>query len=207
MTERIHTNEAYSCVGMLQLMNEPDRGYDNLVWEFYPNAWDRIRSKESSLDLPNGPLHIQMMNELWGAGKPDVNLDDKTNAAYDNHKYYTWDEWTERTHEAYMRDACTYDSGSDGLTPVITAEWSLGVPGEIGGWDEWEVESDNNLEFYSNWFLAQTHSFEKHQGWVYWSWKAEQGRDFRWSFQTGIERGVIPKDLSVISDTNVCDEF
>ena len=207
MTERIHTNEAYQSVGTLQLMNEPDRGYDNLVWEFYPNAWDAVRAKESSLELPNGPLHIQMMNENWGAGRPDVNLNDTTDAAYDAHKYYTWDEGTERTHDAYMKDACNYDSASDGLTPVITAEWSLGVPGDIGSQGEWEVESDNNLEFYSNWFLAQAQSFEKQQGWVYWSWKTEQGNDFRWSFQTAIDRGVIPKDLSAIDSATVCDGF
>lgn len=208
MTERIHSNDAYRNVGMLETMNEPDREYENLVTEFYPAAWERIRAKESELGVEAASaLHIQMMNQNWGAGDPTSNLEDTTSAAYDAHKYYTWDTSTDKSHDGYMSAACNFDAASDGLTPVITGEWSLGVPGEIGSEGDWEVDSENNIDFYADWFLAQTAAFEKQQGWVYWSWKAEQGEDFRWSYQKGVERGVVPTDLSAIGSSAVCDGY
>lgn len=203
MTERIHTNNAYRSVGMLEVMNEPDRGHDNLVTKFYPKAWDRIRAKEASLK-PTRRLHIQMMNRNWGAGDPGSHLSDKTDDAYDAHKYYTWDKSTTRTHKGYLDAACHYDSASDGSSPVIVGEWSLGVPGDIGSQGAWEVNSENNIGFYAKWFLAQAQAFERHKGWVYWSWKAQQGNDFRWSYRTAVERGVVPKDLSAIESSTIC---
>lgn len=68
MTERIHTNENYWNVGMLQVMNEPVHGAEyaaeaaDMVRNFYPQAWTRIRERESSLGVSQSDrLHIQFM--------------------------------------------------------------------------------------------------------------------------------------------------
>lgn len=68
MAERIHTNELYANVGMLQAMNEPvhanqygsEAAY--MIAEFYPQAWRRIRAVEERLGVTGGDrLHIQFM--------------------------------------------------------------------------------------------------------------------------------------------------
>jgi hypothetical protein len=68
MAERIHTNEAYWTVGMLQVMNEPvhanqypsEAAY--MISDFYPRAWQRIRDAEARLGVADADLlHIQFM--------------------------------------------------------------------------------------------------------------------------------------------------
>jgi hypothetical protein len=68
MADRIHTNPNYFNVGTLQVMNEPVHAGEypseagNLVWNFYPNAWKRIRDAEKKLGTADSNLlHIQFM--------------------------------------------------------------------------------------------------------------------------------------------------
>lgn len=68
MTERIHTNDAYANVGMLQVMNEPVQSSEypdeagNMVWNFYPQAMEAIRDAETSLNVASSNrLHVQFM--------------------------------------------------------------------------------------------------------------------------------------------------
>ncbi len=208
MTERIHTNQAYRSVGMLEVINEPDRNFPTLTSSFYPNAWTQIRNKENSLYISSDKqLHIQMMNKNWGAGDPKGSIPGQWQAAYDNHRYFVWDKSVQETHDAYMQNACKYDAASDGDDPVIVGEWSLAVPGDIDSTPQWQVKDDSNKAFYSSWFLAQTQAYEKHQGWIYWCWKAQLAGDFRWSYVDGIKRGVIPKSLDTIQNTTVCKSY
>lgn len=79
----------------------------------------------------------------------------------------------------------------------------------------------SNKEFYTKWFAAQVHGYEKSTlGWVFWTWKTGLGDDYRWSYRgkTGfnsrlecaianlepdaVRAGVIPKDLNPLQ--NVC---
>lgn len=69
MTELVHTDVAYSNVGMLEILNEPVRGSnpqtDSMNEQYYPTAWQRIRARENSLNVSIGiRLHIQMMVSL-----------------------------------------------------------------------------------------------------------------------------------------------
>lgn len=68
MTERIHTNDAYRTVGMLEVINEPIKrrvnatDADDMLKRFYPAAWDRIRNREAELGIAKEDwLHIQYM--------------------------------------------------------------------------------------------------------------------------------------------------
>jgi len=49
MTNRIHTNNAYRNVGMLEVLNEPIGGQPSLVSTFYPTALNKIRETERAL--------------------------------------------------------------------------------------------------------------------------------------------------------------
>lgn len=68
MAERIHTNDNYKSVGMLQVINEPVHSGDHpseaadMVNTFYPLAWNRIRDREAKLSVKDDDrLHIQFM--------------------------------------------------------------------------------------------------------------------------------------------------
>lgn len=68
MAERIHTTDAYRNVYMLEVMNEPVHASEypsqaaDMIQNFYPNAWTRIRNKESDLGVAQTDLlNIQFM--------------------------------------------------------------------------------------------------------------------------------------------------
>lgn len=119
-----------------------------------------------------------MMDKLWGSGDPNQYLDDKTYAAYDDHRYFKWDESVEKTHDAYISKACSDKRNSN--TPTIVGEWSLAVPSDLESAGDWNPDSQK--DFYSKWFAAQVQSYEQGQGWVFWTWKARLN-DIRWSYQ------------------------
>ena len=68
MANRIHTNEAYFNVGMLEVMNEPVHSGEypseaaDMIANFYPQAYQRIRDAEDAINFADGDrLHIQFM--------------------------------------------------------------------------------------------------------------------------------------------------
>jgi hypothetical protein len=72
MVNIIHTNNNYRNVGMLEVVNEPQRGQtsqtDSMRQNYYPTAWKRIRAAESNLGISGDKLvHIQMMVGSFGS--------------------------------------------------------------------------------------------------------------------------------------------
>lgn len=93
MTDKIHSDNNFRNVGMLEVMNEPVHTWEfpsmasSLISNYYPNAWKRIRAAEDRKNIgANDRVHIQMMNEKWGSGNPKQNLPDEWFAAYDDHR-------------------------------------------------------------------------------------------------------------------------
>jgi hypothetical protein len=157
-----------------------------------------------------------MMDKLWGSGDPNQYLNDLYYAAYDDHRYLKWDTSVDVSHDSYISDSC--NDNRDSNTPTIVGEWSLAVPDDVQSTSNWDPSS--NTDFYKKWFAAQVHSYEKQQGWVFWTWKA-QLNDYRWSYQgesapvgrvgkrvaanmtlDAVKSGVIPKDLNSLE--SVC---
>jgi hypothetical protein len=90
MTESIHTNSNLRNVGVLQIVNEPIK-VESLISIFYPNAWNRIRAVENRLNIgARDRVHIQMMDEKWSHVDPKQHLPDEWYAAYDDHRYITF---------------------------------------------------------------------------------------------------------------------
>ena len=140
-----------------------------------------------------------MMNNLWGSGDPTSYLTDNHFAAYDDHRYIKWDTSVAVSQDNYINTSCADHRG--GSTPTIVSEWSLSVPDDVQDTADWDPST--NQEFYAKWFAAQVIAYEKHHGWLFWSWKAELG-DYRWSYQDAVAAGVIPKDLDSVYDMGVC---
>lgn len=155
-----------------------------------------------------------MMDKLWGSGDPNQYIDDLYYAAYDDHRYLKWDTSVDVSHDSYISESC--NDNRDSNWPTIVGEWSLAVPDDVQSSSDWDPSS--NVDFYTKWFAAQVHSYEKQQGWVFWTWKAQLD-DYRWSYQgiitlfsgfrmiadiyaDAVNSGVIPKDLNSLE--SVC---
>lgn len=57
-------------------------------------------------------------------------------------------------------------------------------------------------EFLRKYWEAQVITFEKGQGWLQWTWKAEIADE--WSYQAGLQNGWIPQDPTNLQYRNIC---
>lgn len=144
-----------------------------------------------------------MMNEKWGSGNPSEYLSstDQTGAAYDDHRYIKYDQSVAVSQSSYLAESCSDDRSGD--LPTIVGEWSLSVPDDVQSTSEWDPSNSANTGFYQKWFAAQAMAYERVDGWIFWSWKAQLG-DYRWSYQDAVAAGVIPTDLDTIYDMGAC---
>ncbi|KAF4119681.1 glucan endo-1,6-beta-glucosidase [Geosmithia morbida] len=203
MAEQVHSNDEFRNVGMIELVNEPLQGNapESLRSEYYVDALQAIRDAESSKGVGSGSqLHVQMMSDLWGSGNPSQYLGDSSNTAYDDHRYLKWDSSVAVSKDAYLSESCDNDRVAEDT--LVIGEWSLSVPDDVEGSDDWDPSS--NADFYSRWFAAQIQSYERSAlGWVFWTWKAGLD-DPRWSYKDALDAGIISKDLDSVINSSVC---
>ncbi|KAJ6469655.1 exo-beta-1,3-glucanase [Mycena vitilis] len=62
--------------------------------------------------------------------------------------------------------------------------------------------SSSYKTFLRQFWEAQVISYEKAQGWIQWTWKAEAADE--WSYQAGLAGGWIPKDPTDLQFPNIC---
>ena len=62
--------------------------------------------------------------------------------------------------------------------------------------------SDDYKIFLRKYWEAQVKTYEKVQGWIQWTWKAENADE--WSYQAGLNYGWIPKDPTDYKYPNIC---
>ena len=186
ITNIIHTTPAYSSVGTLEIVNEPEQASnsdtDSMRSTYYPTAFERIRTAEETLNVsPDKALHIQMMNEKWGSGNPNQYLSDNdtSRAAYDDHRYLKYDSSVGDTPADYLSASCSDDRGGD--LPTIVGEFSLSPRTDLQDNGDF-APTQANAAWYTKWFEAQVQAYEKQDGWIFWSWKAELD-DWRWSYK------------------------
>ncbi|KAF3010966.1 hypothetical protein E8E13_010476 [Curvularia kusanoi] len=206
ITERVHSHPAYSTAFMLELLNEPEQNHPDLITKYYPEAYSAIRAVESDLKIPaDRALTIQTMDSTWGAGNPRQNLpQDASNLAFDNHRYLTYSP-TPATKNDYLRASCGDEFPSDtDNKPLVIGEWSLAIKQEAEWSDEFSPIKEENHEWYRQWWAAQVRAYEKQKGWVFWSWKAELGGDWRWSYQGAVEAGIVPKEFGRVAELARC---
>lgn len=216
-----HTHSAFGNVGAIEVVNEPvpltDGEKHSLLYEFYPNAWKRIRAVEDGLKVSaNNRLHIQMMDGRWSpaGGNPTQGLGgiDLSFALYDDHNYRAYDGDCQPSHTCfvpptrrdYLYHSCFEDVG--GNSPVIVGEWSLAT--NYPNSNEFDINKGDAVSWYRSWFGAQMDSYEKQKGWIFWTWKVNWigGRnDWRWGYKQAVEAGVIPStDPTEANNPDVC---
>ncbi|KAF3937787.1 hypothetical protein ABW19_dt0205352 [Dactylella cylindrospora] len=212
ITKKIHTDPNFSTVGMLQVLNEPlaweQDQTASMITEYYPKAWNKIRSVEKSLKVTgNKRLHVMFMDENWGSGNPNQNLPSTDFASYDYHKYVKWDTSVKATRESYMQYSCSSSLGVQGQKPLIVGEWSLSVPDSLQESTMFKTSSGDAIQWFQHWFIAQQQMYERSGlGWVFWNWKTTLD-DWRWSYRDAVRAGVIPKKLYRCVKWDVCRPY
>jgi hypothetical protein len=195
MTRRIHTTPSYKAtVGIIEVVNEPqtsrDKGgmpqaeKDTLTQVYYPQALAAVRAAETDLGISTDQrLHVQFMDQLWGAGNPKSNLPSDSNIIFDDHNYVGGAVTAIHANAKqgdYMYYTCYNDNRlTDGDTPKIVQEFSLTV--NNGGSSEFDWGKSQNVAFYEQWFIAQMRLYEQTNGWIFWTWKTELN-DPRWDY-------------------------
>ncbi|KAH7227595.1 glycoside hydrolase superfamily [Fusarium oxysporum] len=202
MTNRIHTNSAYSTVGVIEVLNEPVSRHDannrypapgedpGLIQKYYPAALKAVRDTEASLKVPdNKKLHVQFMSSKWDSGNPrsvsSVANDPYT--AFDDHNYIGFALGNDNGDQyKLMHSACTDSRLVSGQDFTFTGEWSMTSNAD------WH---DKN--FFNKFFTAQQQLYEKPgmAGWIYWTWKTETN-DPRWTYSYATYLNYIPTDAA-----------
>lgn len=196
MTNRIHTNSAYSTVGMIEVLNEPVSSHDGsrypapgevpgLVQTYYPGALKAVRDAEAALGISGSrALHVQFMSSKWDSGNPRATsaVANDPNTAFDDHNYIGFALGETGDQGALMNSACTDSRVVSGQSFTITGEWSM-----TSGVDP------SDTAFFKKWFTAQQQLYEKPgmSGWVYWTWKTELN-DPRWTYSDATYLGLVP---------------
>jgi hypothetical protein len=211
MADRIHTNDQYTNVGALQVMNEPVHSGDYpseaayMIESFYPNAWTSIRNAEDALNVADeNRLHIQFMGNAWGSGDPTSNLPSTDKALFDDHRYYKWDPSVQTSKDGYLNAVC----GDNREYGIIIGEWSLSVADNVEHNDEFGIrDRPDQAGWYRSFFNAQVQTFEKAGGWVFWTWKCNYigGMDeWRWCYKSAVAAGAIPEDAASAAGQSPC---
>ncbi|KAH8646091.1 glycoside hydrolase family 5 protein [Xylariales sp. PMI_506] len=199
MTNRIHTNSAYSTVGMIEVLNEPVSQHDpdgrypapgevpSLIDTYYPGALAAVRAAEAALGVSSSrALHVQFMSSKWDSGDPRSNGAVAADAmtGFDDHNYIGFALSETGDQYSLMHSACTDSRVVSGESFEITGEWSMtsGVDWTDGA-------------FFTAFFTAQQQLYEVPgmSGWVFWTWKTDLN-DPRWTYSYATYLGYIPTD-------------
>lgn len=226
MAERVHTKAEYRNVYALEVLNEPirrDQPIDgstataarmaqDMVDNFYPEAWRRIRAREAELGTREQDyLHIMFMGAGWGSGDPTARLPaDARAAAFDDHRYFVWGDQP-ATREEHLARACERRGGlgAGGAGGGVVGEWSIQV--QRDGADAFAIASPPTADqraFYARFWAAQAQAYERDAGgWLFWAWKCNWigGRDeWRWCYESAVDNGVIPRDAASAPSVYTC---
>lgn len=215
MTNRIHTNSAYSTVGMIEVLNEPVSQHDadnrypapgedtSLTQTYYPGALQAVRDAESALGIADDKkLHVQFMSEKWLSGDPrsSAAVADASFTAFDDHNYIGFGVSDNSNQYDLLHSACSDSRLVDGETYRITGEWSMTSS------VDW-----SDSAFFTKWFTAQQQLYEVPgmDGWVFWTWKTELN-DPRWTYSYATYLNLIPTnavDLENNVYNDVCEGY
>ncbi|KAF4979260.1 hypothetical protein FZEAL_4505 [Fusarium zealandicum] len=215
MTRRIHSNPAYSSVGMIGVLNEPVSKHDGggrypapgqdpgLVEKYYPGALKAIRDAEDALQVSDDrKLHVQFMSSKWDSGdaRTSSSIANYPRAAFDDHNYIGFTVQDRGSQSQLMQNACTGSRVVQGQDFAITGEWSM--TSDVAWQDK---------DFFNKFFTAQQQLYEKPgmDGWVYWTWKTELN-DPRWTYSYATSLGYIPDDAAGLEKNvyrDVCAGF
>ncbi|TFK72886.1 glycoside hydrolase family 5 protein [Pluteus cervinus] len=219
-------------VDVLELLNEGagfiDNNWMNAVRQYFEDGYGAVRS-ESGMVVMIGDAFVGVANWQGFLIQPDQGVimdiheyqifsDPELNRSFDDHIAFACSSlpalvtfsatnlWTVIGEWSSAVTDCTQWLNGRG----IGSRWDNSFApstgqfhGSCNGWTgDWHTFSDDYKTFLRKYWEVQVFMGESIQGWVYWTWKAENSDE--WSYQKGLEGGWIPQDPTNRIYPNIC---
>jgi glucan 1,3-beta-glucosidase len=203
LARRFH---AHPALHGIEVLNEPHRDIDTELLKHYTaEAYRRIR-KYCSADKVAVIFHDGFRTYRQYAGFLAAPLYE--NVIFDIHRYQCFDQQDVNSdiHGHLVKAVTDWKAEAEELIThaehsIYVGEWSLGLnPAMLELWRQSPL--DNSLQpmdafqqdiAWRGYAAAQLLSFEKYQGWFFWSYKTETMP--QWSFRDCVHRGWLPADF------------
>ncbi|KAG0700651.1 glycoside hydrolase family 5 protein [Suillus ampliporus] len=219
----------YETVPIIAPLNEP-AGYDgddvlSVVKQYWYDSYPYGDSTESNtVEL----IHDAFQPLSYWDG---FMVDGYDGVAMDTHLYQVFsDEQVAYTYSQHIEEACSQGSNLSSFDLwIIVGEWSTastdcakwlngrGVGARYDGSMSGSTAvgsctgktgnatsfSSDYMTFMRQYWEAQVISYEKGDGWIQWTWKAENADD--WSYQAGLKYGWIPQNPTDLEYPNICN--
>lgn len=204
LAERYHR---HACLHAIEVLNEPrwDVPTDYLK-RYNIDAYQRIRKHCDEADV-SVVFHdgFRDYHEYLGF----MQAPEFSNVVFDIHRYQCF-ERSDIDSDIYThmhKAAGQWKTEADGIItqmgmPAYCAEWSLGLDLKVVSlWAEGpfnhaleQMDSFQQNTAYRGYAAAQLLTFEKYQGWFFWSYKTETTP--AWCFRECVERGWLPDNFA-----------
>lgn len=204
LAERYHT---HACLQAIEVLNEPrwDVPTDYLK-SYNIDAYQRIRKHCSAADV-SVVFHdgFRDYHEYLGF----MQAPEFANVVFDIHRYQCF-ERSDIDSDIYThihKASGQWKTEADGIItqmgmPAYCAEWSLGLDLKVVSlWAEGpfnhaldHMDSFQQNTAYRGYAAAQLLTFEKYQGWFFWSYKTETTP--AWCFRECVHRGWLPANFA-----------
>lgn len=148
------------------------------------------------------PIVTNFMDITWQYNNPSNPADAAIGPqAYDNHLYYSFGGVADANPTAYLESICNIqrveNSAALGNSPMWFGEWSI------------STNFNATDAFLKDWADAQKLAYSKGAGWIFWSFKIEDGNSYarQWSYLQGLKLGYLTQDPSQYNNPDVCAPY
>jgi len=226
MAQEFSKPEYKNVLSSIELLNEP-AGFNSTVLQairpYWTNGYNAVRALSQDIVVTIGDAFMGV--GFWNGFLVPPSAQ---NVLMDTHVYQIFsDDQLKLTNDQHITAACavgpTLGSYSSRNLWTIVGEWSipptdcatyLNGRGRPARWSTDLGESCQGLTgdssnfsaayktFLRSYWEAQVTSYEKVNGWIYWTWKTESADE--WSYQKGLEGGWIPQDPTQRVNGSIC---
>lgn len=181
--------KGYENLYAIELLNEPHVNISiDILKDSYIQCYSRIR-KYLSFEKTAIIIHDRFQYQEW---KNFMIKPDFKNVLLDGHLYqfFTDQEANLDIHGHIQKAAIQRRQEVEEMEQqlwTIIGEWSLGLPPQALSGDEFTQNMSRRA-----YAAAQLISYERCQGWFFWSYKLEPGVGIGWNFRDCVERGWLP---------------
>ncbi|KAE8214090.1 hypothetical protein CF327_g2470 [Tilletia walkeri] len=210
-----------SAILAIEPANEPTAAQDPNILatlkKYYPLAYDMIKKSNtvSRIEPVSTPVRFAAHDGWKGMGywsKPEPFFDESARSQMflGMHPYYIFGDVVQAmTDSQRIAKACTFGekiANYSSVYTIVSSECGINAPKGDNGWgrdmhqadhmqfDDPDLDypfSDEYMRFLALNFRAQQQAYERGAGWMIWSWKHFQHRD--WSYKSGVRYGWLPR--------------
>ncbi|KDQ06363.1 glycoside hydrolase family 5 protein [Botryobasidium botryosum FD-172 SS1] len=226
MAQEFSKPEYKNVLSSIELLNEP-AGFNSSILQairpYWTEGYNAVRALSQDIVVTIGDAFMGV--SFWNGFLVPPSA---ANVLMDTHVYQVFsDDQLSLTNDQHISAACavgpSLGSYSSRNLWTIVGEWSasptdcatyLNGRGRPARWSSDLGKSCQGLtgdstnfsasykSFLRSYWEAQVTSYEKVNGWIYWTWKTESADE--WSYQKGLEGGWIPQDPTQRLNGSIC---